>query len=356
MVQPGDLRRAVELREALRAALLANNEGVAPAPATVAVLNRIAERAKLVTRFDEHGDVALEPASGGVDGALGRLLAIVYDAMGTDEWRRLKVCRNDTCLWAFYDTLEEPLAALVQHGRLRQPGEGTRLPAAPEGGAGGGIGPGGQRSPGARASVRLGPGKRRAEAGQAEPTQIEGRPSKRCPARAIGPVGDVVHVYLVEGRRFAKLVLQRDPVLFLEDPPRGVPEVPGKQDDDGHDGHLQQGVGRQRDRGAGQCLAKQEVDGGALPDHGSQRERRSQEEPEHVAQDLRPTGRVEGVVGWLLRFERPLRGRVDHRRNRTQRIAAALCSHRPIGVIRNASAAFPRRLSQRCYNRGTSSD
>jgi len=24
--------------------------------------------------------------------------------MGTDEWRRLKVCRNDTCLWAFFDT------------------------------------------------------------------------------------------------------------------------------------------------------------------------------------------------------------------------------------------------------------
>ena len=104
VVRPGDLRRAVELREALRAALLANNEGAAPEPATVAVLNRIAERAKLVTRFDEHGEAALEPASEGVDGALGRLLAIVYDAMGTDEWRRLKVCRNDTCLWAFYDT------------------------------------------------------------------------------------------------------------------------------------------------------------------------------------------------------------------------------------------------------------
>jgi len=104
VVRPGDLRRAVELREALRAALLANNEGVAPDPATVAVLNHIAERAKLTTRFDEHGQATLEPVSGGVDGALGRLLAIVYDAMGTDEWRRLKVCRNDTCLWAFFDT------------------------------------------------------------------------------------------------------------------------------------------------------------------------------------------------------------------------------------------------------------
>ena len=41
--------------------------------------------------------------SGGVDGALGRLLAIVHDAIETGDWRRLKACRNDTCLWAFYD-------------------------------------------------------------------------------------------------------------------------------------------------------------------------------------------------------------------------------------------------------------
>ena len=101
---PADLRRAIDLREALRAVLLANNDGEAPGPAAVAVLNRIAERTKLVTHFDERGTAALEPVSGGVDGALGRLLAIVHDAMETGDWRRLKACRNDTCLWAFYDT------------------------------------------------------------------------------------------------------------------------------------------------------------------------------------------------------------------------------------------------------------
>lgn len=103
-VRPADLRRAVDLREALRAALLANNEGGALDPADLAVLNRIAERARLVTRFDEHGRAALEPVSGGVDGALERLLATVYAAMESSEWPRLKVCRNNTCLWAFYDT------------------------------------------------------------------------------------------------------------------------------------------------------------------------------------------------------------------------------------------------------------
>jgi hypothetical protein len=104
VVGPADLRRAIDLREALRAVLLANNDGGAPEPAAVVVLNRIAARAKLVTRFDEHGAATLEPVSGGVDGALGRLLAIVHDAMETGDWRRLKACRNDTCLWAFYDS------------------------------------------------------------------------------------------------------------------------------------------------------------------------------------------------------------------------------------------------------------
>ena len=102
-VGAADLRRAVELRESLRAALLANNDGAPPSPADLEVLNRIGQRAKLVTRFDAAGGAALEPASGGADGAFGRLLAIVHDATATGDWGRLKACRNDTCLWAFFD-------------------------------------------------------------------------------------------------------------------------------------------------------------------------------------------------------------------------------------------------------------
>lgn len=71
--------------------------------AALEVLNRIGERARLVTRFDERGGAALGLVSGSVDGTLGRLLAIVHDAIETGDWRRLKDCRNDTCLWAFYD-------------------------------------------------------------------------------------------------------------------------------------------------------------------------------------------------------------------------------------------------------------
>ena len=69
----------------------------------VAALNRIGRRARLVLRFDQGGEALLEPGSDDVDAALGRLLAIVHDAMETGQWPRLKACRSDDCLWAFYD-------------------------------------------------------------------------------------------------------------------------------------------------------------------------------------------------------------------------------------------------------------
>ena len=49
------------------------------------------------------GGAALEPQARGVDGALGRLLAIVHRAIQTGSWERLKACRQDGCAWAFYD-------------------------------------------------------------------------------------------------------------------------------------------------------------------------------------------------------------------------------------------------------------
>jgi predicted RNA-binding Zn ribbon-like protein len=45
----------------------------------------------------------LEPDAGGVDGALGRLLAIVHVSIADGTWSRLKACREDSCEWAFYD-------------------------------------------------------------------------------------------------------------------------------------------------------------------------------------------------------------------------------------------------------------
>ena len=97
-----DRLRAVELREALRRLLLANN-GAAPAAGDLALLNRVAEDGGLRPRFLPGGQVALEPAAPGVPGALGRLLAAVADAMSAGTWGRLKACAGEGCLWAFYD-------------------------------------------------------------------------------------------------------------------------------------------------------------------------------------------------------------------------------------------------------------
>ncbi|MDP1848003.1 MAG: CGNR zinc finger domain-containing protein [Solirubrobacteraceae bacterium] len=97
-----DLRRAIELREALRAHLLAHHDQPLD-PQAAATLDATARRARLTVRFTGRDETALEPEAGGVDGALGRLLAIVARAIEDGTWQRLKVCPADTCQWAFYD-------------------------------------------------------------------------------------------------------------------------------------------------------------------------------------------------------------------------------------------------------------
>jgi predicted RNA-binding Zn ribbon-like protein len=102
-VKRADLCRAIELREALRAVLVAHTDG-APAPASVCrTLDEFAARGRLALRFDEHGGARVEPAAAGVNGALGRLLTIVHAAIADGSWARLKGCREHTCEWAFYD-------------------------------------------------------------------------------------------------------------------------------------------------------------------------------------------------------------------------------------------------------------
>jgi predicted RNA-binding Zn ribbon-like protein len=93
-----DLGRAVALREALRALLLANATGEDPPAAALGVVAEIGRRATL--RAD---GVRLAPAVGGVDGALARLLAIMATAQADGTWARLKACPGDRCGWALYD-------------------------------------------------------------------------------------------------------------------------------------------------------------------------------------------------------------------------------------------------------------
>jgi predicted RNA-binding Zn ribbon-like protein len=94
-------RRAVELREALRALLLQNN-GLPGDPHAWVVLDEAGRRARLELRLSS-GRPTLEPARSGVDGALARLVAVVARSIETGTWLRLKACRAATCEWAFYD-------------------------------------------------------------------------------------------------------------------------------------------------------------------------------------------------------------------------------------------------------------
>jgi predicted RNA-binding Zn ribbon-like protein len=98
-----DLRHAIELREALRENLLAHH-GEPLDPAAVGTLDAAARRAQLTLRFTAPDATGLEPAAGGVDGALGRLLAIIDAATRDGTWQRLKACPAETCQWGFYDT------------------------------------------------------------------------------------------------------------------------------------------------------------------------------------------------------------------------------------------------------------
>lgn len=98
-----DLARAHELREAIRRLLFANNGGTVH-EADLAVLNRFALESGLRPHFAAGGRVLLEPAADGVQGALGRLVAAVSEAMNAGTWHRLKACADQGCRWAFYDT------------------------------------------------------------------------------------------------------------------------------------------------------------------------------------------------------------------------------------------------------------
>ena len=101
-VTGGDLRRALDVREGLRAILLANN-GHDLDTAAVERLDAATSRAGMRLAFDANGDPLLEPDAAGVDGAMARLMAIVARASADGTWPRLKACVHDTCLWAFYD-------------------------------------------------------------------------------------------------------------------------------------------------------------------------------------------------------------------------------------------------------------
>ena len=101
-VSAEDHARAIELREAIRELVCAHS-GLPSDPGAAAIVNAAAERAALRPVLADPHSMRLEPAGGGVDAALGRIVAAIHQAIADDTWARLKACERDVCRWAFYD-------------------------------------------------------------------------------------------------------------------------------------------------------------------------------------------------------------------------------------------------------------
>jgi predicted RNA-binding Zn ribbon-like protein len=104
LVEPTDeeLADAGAVREAIRELLLANNGVTADAGSASKTLEEAGRKAHLGVRFED-GRPVLAPEDGGARGALGRIVATVAELAPTDEWKRLKTCRDEHCRVAFYD-------------------------------------------------------------------------------------------------------------------------------------------------------------------------------------------------------------------------------------------------------------
>jgi predicted RNA-binding Zn ribbon-like protein len=97
-----DVGKALEVREALRRLLLVN-AGREADPEALAVLEHASAAARLAIRFERDARPTLLPRAGGLEGAIGRILAVVYTSMADGTWPRLKACPRDVCGWIFYD-------------------------------------------------------------------------------------------------------------------------------------------------------------------------------------------------------------------------------------------------------------
>jgi predicted RNA-binding Zn ribbon-like protein len=108
-VSAAEASRLRELREAIRALVVANRRG-SPDPAALEVVNAAAGGAALSVAVDEHGRTGLAPAAETpAERAVATLLGILHEAQLTGDWDRMKGCRQ--CEYAFYDRSKNRSAA-----------------------------------------------------------------------------------------------------------------------------------------------------------------------------------------------------------------------------------------------------
>ncbi len=117
-VAPDDIERAIAFRDAVRCTLAGNDHHhvgleheradsgaalVSLDPSVHETFNATAARTPLSVRMAADGYISLEPPPTGVDRAFGRVLAAIFETVADCSFRRLKICRDDACQWAYYD-------------------------------------------------------------------------------------------------------------------------------------------------------------------------------------------------------------------------------------------------------------
>lgn len=99
-----DLARVVTLREALRQMLVAAHDNCPPPSSVAATVTAVASAGTLTVDAGSGKRARVVATAGGLAGALARIVLIVAEASATGQWQRLKVCSNDGCQWAFWDS------------------------------------------------------------------------------------------------------------------------------------------------------------------------------------------------------------------------------------------------------------
>jgi predicted RNA-binding Zn ribbon-like protein len=107
-VSAAEAARLRELREALRALIVAGHDGLLD-PAAIATIAAAAHDGALTVAVDPEGRTSLAPGARGAAGAAAVLLGILHEAQLTGDWDRMKGCRQ--CEYAFYDRSKNRSAA-----------------------------------------------------------------------------------------------------------------------------------------------------------------------------------------------------------------------------------------------------
>jgi predicted RNA-binding Zn ribbon-like protein len=96
-----DVGRVLQIREGLRSVLEAHS-GEPVDAAAVASLNHALGASSVQLQVDDDGTPALV-AGDGIERFVADLANALLTATADGTWARLKICRDDTCRWAFYD-------------------------------------------------------------------------------------------------------------------------------------------------------------------------------------------------------------------------------------------------------------